>query len=419
MKTKMKKAVSLLLAAALLAGLGGSALATQYTGRNYDTYLCLGDSIAAGCAVPKTADEAVEISQNPETETHKDMDIQKATEVMADYDASLNYVEYMYHGYNFEVVPRAYHSLVAEHADTFIQGAVSGTRAVELRYLLDGVYNDPDKGGFWGRSVLGTDGSVAQNCAVLDKADSQLKGIYGVNMKEAVEKADLITINYGSNDVLSLSMLHVLEDLQKEYRDDAVVSQILSQYTQSGDVYLAFAKVLQYEATCAANKVNSLLSNFAKNLISASIAFKTNYAAILKDIYAMNPDVTVVSVGIYNPFSQMKLSDTIDLKLDALMAPIIKDLNLYLKSFQGKYSTYQFADCSGVEVYDMDMSSIGNGDFITRVHPTLESHQYMADQILAAAARTQQSSSSSTAINNNYSKYLDLLKKLHTRALSW
>ena len=415
----MRKAISLLLAAALLAGLGGSALAaTQYTVPKYETYLCLGDSIASGCGVPVTADLAVEISK---TRDPKNMDLPAAEEFMAAYDASGTYYRYMYHGYNFEKVPRAYHSLVAEAvgAETFIQGAVSGTRTVELRYLLDGVYNDGDKGASWGKVFLGTDGSAEQNCAVLDKADSQLEGIYGVTIKEAVENADLITINYGSNDVLTLSMLYVLADLQKEYRDDAVVSQILSQYTQSGDVYLAFSKVLQYEATCAASKVNTLLSNFAKNLISSSKAFKTNYAAILKEIYACNPDATVVSVGIYNPFSQLQLSDTVNFKLDAVMEPIIKDLNLFLKSFQYKYKTYQFADCSRVQIYDMDSSDINSGSFLYMVHPTLDSHQYMADQILAAAARTQQSSSISSSIISNYSKYLDLLKKLHSQSKFW
>ena len=51
--------------------------------------------------------------------------------------------DYIYYGYDYSVVPKAYHSLVANELDSkLLQCARSGLRAVEFRYFLEGVYND-------------------------------------------------------------------------------------------------------------------------------------------------------------------------------------------------------------------------------------------------------------------------------------
>lgn len=359
MKNQIKKFLCVLLVVTMLAGLGVSAFAANADNvKQYKNYLCLGDSISAGCGVPF---EGVDLST---------------------YDASLKYWAQMYHGYGFVAVPRAYHSLVADAVGAnLIQGGISGNRTVEMRYLLDGVYNDSDDKGYWGMVFFGSDGTVADTCAKLDANDALLKSEYGVNFKEAAKTADLITINLGSNDVLSYSAMLTMASLDAEYESNCLITNLLEKIVETGDVYGIFAKFLELANT--AGKLNEVLTAFAKSLTASSIAFKTNYKAIVKDIYKVNPNATVVAVGIYNPFNQFILSDSINLKVGKIMDPVVADLNLFLKTVARGYAGCKFADCSKTEIYDFNKDNISSGDYITKVHPTLAGHVYMTNQILS------------------------------------
>ena len=358
MKTS-KKIISLLLVAVLMLGLGVSAFAaTEENVKQYKTYLCLGDSISAGCGVP-----------------FKDVNLDG-------YDASLKYWGVMYHGYNFEAVPRAYHSLVAEAVGAkLIQGGVSGNRSVEMRYLLDGTYNDCDKNGYWGMVFFGSNGTVKDTCAKLDACDKQLKAKYGVTFKNAVKKADLITVNLGSNDVLSYSAMLTMASLSAEHEDDSMLSGLIDKIMETGDVLGVFSKFLELANT--AGKLAEVLNTLTTSLVKSSTTYKTNLKNIVKDIYALNPDTTVVAVGIYNPFNQFKLSDSVNIQVGKIMDPVVADLNLFLKSLERSYTGYKYADCSKTEIYEFNLDNVSSGDYITKVHPTLEGHKYMTKQILS------------------------------------
>lgn len=86
---------------------------------NYENYLCIGDSIAAGCGLTKDGSETV---FEPTPEGY----------------AKIWGKDYITHGYDFQPIPTAYHSIVAEAIDANLwQLAVSGLRTVELRYFLE------------------------------------------------------------------------------------------------------------------------------------------------------------------------------------------------------------------------------------------------------------------------------------------
>lgn len=351
--------ISLLLAALMVAGLSVSAFAaTAENVRQYKTYLCLGDSISAGCGVP-------------------------FEEVNTDeYDASLDYWEQMYHGYDFEIVPGAYHSLVAEAIGAkLIQGGVSGNRSVEMRYLLDGVYNDCDDSGDWGKIFFKSDGSLEDTCAKLDEHDAALKARYGVGFKDAVKTAELITVNLGSNDVLSYSALFTMASLSDEEDGEFDLRTIFNKILKNGDIFGGFSSFL--ELADKAGRLNEAIATFAKCLVSSSVTFKTNYSSIVKYIYSVNPEADVVAAGIYNPFNHFRLSEKIKLKVGAVMDPVVADLNLFLKALEYSYKNYKYADCSATEIYDFNMDNVSAGDYVTKVHPTLKGHRYMAKQIIS------------------------------------
>ena len=142
MRKNTKRLLSILIAVVMLAALCVPAFAE--TGKkycDYDYYMCVGDSIAAGCALTKDG-----------SETYFDQNAEDYTEVYNE--------DYIYFGYDFTAVPQAYHSLVAKELGAeLLQCARSGLRAVEFRYFLDGVYNDYDKECTWGNTYYDSDGN--------------------------------------------------------------------------------------------------------------------------------------------------------------------------------------------------------------------------------------------------------------------
>lgn len=358
MKKISKRVLCMALAVLMLASLGAAFAEDSVYYGDYDTYLCLGDSISAGCGVPF---EGVDLDM---------------------YDASLKYWNLMYHGYDFARVPRCYHDLVATAVgvENFIPGGVSGNRTTEMRYLLDGVYNDTDDELSWGNLMLSAKNSYDRLIATLNAYDSALKSQFGVNFKEAVADADLISLNLGSNDVLSYSAMGALLALYSANPDDSVAQQLLEKLVETGDPLGVFAELLSITKTV--DQITNILDIFTERLTASVAKYKENWKAIVDYIFDANPTATVVAVSVYNPFAQFIISDSIDLKLGKILDPVVWDMNLYMKSFTLKYDNYLYADCSDTEIYSFKIENLNTGDYITKVHPTIAGHQHMADQIL-------------------------------------
>ena len=357
MKKTVKRTLSLVLCLVMLMAITVPALADsgkKYC--DYDYYLCVGDSIAAGCGLARDGSATV---FDQETD---------------DYTTVYNN-NYVYLGYDFSVVPEAYHAQVAEALDAeLLQCARSGMRAVELRYMLEGVYNDYDEARFWGNTYFDTD----QNG--FSTADLDVLNAY-VNYPEKIKQADVMTLNIGSNDVLSFALNMVLQEMNKDSGDSQ--TKAADQGGILGGIGEAFGKLVEtYEK---AGKLADLISVLTKTLDKASAQFEVNFDAVVKNIYALNPDITLVGVGVYNPFTYFRLSDGSKLDLSALAAPTINRINNCIKSYTTKYSNCYFADVVGTETYQMNYSDRYFWQYFgLKVHPTIAGYQYMTEQILKA-----------------------------------
>lgn len=158
-----RRILSFVLALVMVFALCAPALADR-SYEPYKYYMCVGDSIAAGCALTKDG-----------SETYFDQETD-------DYTTVYN-PDYIYYGYDYTAVPTAYHSLVANALDAkLLQYARSGLRAVEFRYFLEGVYNDYDTTRSWDNTYFDTDGNGTFTLSDLDAIDAM------VNYKEAVKK---------------------------------------------------------------------------------------------------------------------------------------------------------------------------------------------------------------------------------------
>lgn len=354
----MKKTLSIVLCVVMLFALTVPAFAAS--GKNYydyENYMCVGDSIAAGCGLARDGKP-----------TNFDQNAEDYTKVYSN--------NYIYLGYDFAAAPNAYHSLVAnELGANLLQCARSGLRAVELRYMLDGTYNDYDKDRIWGNTYFDTDGN-GFTTADLDALNAYVK------YSDKIKQADLISINVGSNDVFSFALNVVLRELTKD-TSDPTLNAIKKYLEKTGNIGAAFGKLI--DAYQSMGKIADLTSALTTTMNKAYMQFTVNYAAVIERIYEINPDITIVGVGVYNPFDGFRLSADSNLDLSGIASPVVAAINAHIASYKLKYSNFCYADVVGTQTYPMSYDDHYFWEYFTlKVHPDIGGYQFMTKQILDA-----------------------------------
>lgn len=360
---KQRRILSFLLCLIMLCGLCVSALAQENVKyRDYNYYMCVGDSIAAGCSLTKDG-----------TETYFDQETD-------DYTTVYN-PDYIYYGYDFSAVPTAYHSIVASELNAeLLQCARSGLRAVEFRYFLDGVYNDYDESRYWGNTYFDEDG----NGFTLDDLDAINAR---VNYIEQIKKADIISVNVGSNDVFSFALNMVLQEMTAS-GDDPALAAIKDFLNKGGSLGAGFAKMIEYAQKMG--MLNDVVAVLTETLDKAYAQYEVNYKAVMDKIYELNPDITVIGVGVFNPFTYFRLSSDSSLDISGLAQPTVNKINSLIKSYETKYGDFYYADVVGTETYEMSYNDKYFWEyFALKVHPTLGGHRFMAEQILGVVPEAE------------------------------
>lgn len=355
---KFKKIISIMLVFVMIAALCAPVMADgskKYPAYKY--YMCVGDSIAAGCALTKDG-----------SETYFDNETD-------DYTTVYN-PDYIYYGYDYSTVPKAYHSLVANELDSkLLQCARSGLRAVEFRYFLEGVYNDYDETRSWGNTYFDVD-SNGFSMADLDAINAS------VNYTEMIKKTDLLSVNVGSNDVFSFTLGVVLTEMTKDSDNDQLKA-IKDFLNKGGSIGAAFGKLVEFCQTTG--MMSKLMTVMTSTFYKAYDQFVDNYGAVMEKVYEINPDITVVGVGVFNPFKHFRLSADNQYDISAVALPIVTAINNHIKSFENKYDNFYYANVVGTETYDMNYDDRYFWEYFgLKVHPTIAGHEYMAQQILDA-----------------------------------
>ncbi len=354
----MKKTLSIVLCVVMLFALTVPAFAASDKNYyDYENYMCVGDSIAAGCGLARDGKP-----------TNFDQNAEDYTKVYSN--------DYIYLGYDFAAAPNAYHSLVAnELGANLLQCARSGLRAVELRYMLDGTYNDYDKDCIWGNTYFDTDGN-GFTTADLDALNAYVK------YSDKIKQADLISINVGSNDVFSFALNAVLRELTKDTSNPAL-NAIKEYLEKTGNIGAAFGKLI--DAYQSMGKIADLAQALTTTLNKAYMQFTVNYAAVIEKIYEINPDITIVGVGVYNPFDGLRLSADSNLDLSGIASPVVTAINAHIASYKLKCSNFYYADVVGTQTYPISYDDHYFWEYFTlKVHPDIEGYQFMTKQILDA-----------------------------------
>ena len=322
--------LALLLAFVMLGGLFAmSAQAANASNvKQYDYYVCIGDSIAAG------------------------------------YGPYANWVR------GFETVPVAYHGLVANATGAEFQSLANvGMRTVEARWLLDDEYSASQEAQnlnamyfngmsnylYWmSERTSAADMGDCDKWGISDAIRDELKDYYGdyglkYFYRENIEKADLMTIGLGLNDVFLYAMKRTAARL-----DDPNMN--------------LFTEV----------------TTFLAYMAEGYKGFMDNWAPLIQAIKAINPDITIVVVGLYNPFSKVKLTDASWIHAGKVADSMVLGMNSYMQQ-QADVLGYKYADVMNTEICDTVPFTDPTffDEIVKDCHPTLAGHLYMMEQILA------------------------------------
>ena len=336
MKHPFRRVLALLLAAVLLVPLFAltASAATYDNVKCYNTVSSLGDSIATGFSMP-------------------------------DYDRQAN-GQYVIGKVKVE---GSYPAIVSKavEAKKFYPLAQPGFRTTELRVCMDPTYDGDYITEKWIRELSHAPSYTVPNL----KAQRS-------EYAEDIRSSDLVLLDIGFNDTW-LPVLGALMDFFDEKpssasSDPTVTLAQTEAQGETDDTLSTIAFKLANGPRYAAQIYNA----FAGILTTSD--FQENYDAIVKRIYQLNPNATVVAVLNYNPFK--------DWEDVSWLAPIAQSLlydriNAIKESYKQTYgSQYITVNVDNVEVRTTSASQAANDGWDP--HPTAAGHQYIADQIIKA-----------------------------------
>ena len=338
---------------------------------NYDAYTVLGDSIAAGFGdYDYTDDDGV---FHPDSAYHV-------------FDPAQNYT---YSGYR--AIDKVYHSIIAKSvgAKKLYPLAYSGTRSVELRAQLEKGYVGDDMLFKWlqvNNYTVREDGSIDYYTADPNTpADWNHRSWEFMNshIREAVQDSQLVTINVGSNDILTFPFTYTIELLYR--KDDSKLTAFMKKlmkcedYPEMMDTFFQTANTL--------NNVQEMLTKMLGLMVNGYRQYFENMMPIVEHVKEMNPNAKIAVIGMYNPLAKMRFSDDSSFKVGQLAAVLIPAINNYLAANADRMG-YTYVDVVGTEVQDIPALSEGFetvlGRILYDVHPNFDGHYFMAEKILGA-----------------------------------
>lgn len=259
MKKIIKKSLAILLAIAMISStflcfafeLNQDAV-NKHKGQ-FKNYVLLGDSVASGYRD--------EISENDE----------------AFNEANQETTYYRVPGSYADVLTKA----IIED-DTMIAFAGPGFRTIEIRYMLEDDFDEADDYLF----------HPSHLDVVGDAGSEEFRTAY----KKAVAEADLITLGVGGNDWGAYLGWVVADVLEKENCADKFIKKA-NEIIDNGTMDLSMVEKL-VEVAHLAGALPELLATIPSALSYGLGNFYNNWDIMIQDIYDLNPDVTLMVVGM-------------------------------------------------------------------------------------------------------------------------
>ncbi len=311
MKNFIKKSLAILLTLTLLAGTFVCFASAEKTYFEYEKYVLLGDSVASG---------------------HDDI---------------------LYLPTEFIRVEGSYSDLVADALGAeLIPMACPGFRTIEMRYMLEDDFDYTDDYMFH------------------DTEDFEVMKARIPTFRKNIAEADLITLGVGGNDFGTV-LTWILADVMEEKGINPVLVEALRKIgSEAGDLGETIDKVVELANTMSA--LPTLLETIPVALARGINNFFVNWNIMIGDILALNPDVTLLVIGMFDNAIKSEEDLIVDEADEAKLniGQMIVDLaNVPMKDGAKKYG-YTFVDTAGT--------------ICVTYHPTAEGHQHIANRILEA-----------------------------------
>ena len=268
MKKVIKKSLAILCAFVMLSGtitcfaaeLNQDAVDLHYG--QYKNYLLLGDSVASGYRDEVTDDDAAFNEAN--------------------YDSTY----YRYPGSYSDVLANA---IIEDGSMTALAGP--GFRTIEMRYMLEDDYaaNCTDEFLFWPSHLY-----IWQDLYGAEYAPGS--EYWRTMFKESIAEADLITLGIGGNDWGAYLGWVVNQILKEENVGDHYIQQLQAYMAENE---LDLGSIEQFvEIAHMAGALPALLEKVPEALEYGLGNFYSNWDIMIQDIYDLNPDVTLMVIGM-------------------------------------------------------------------------------------------------------------------------
>ncbi len=276
-------------------------------------------------------------------------------------------------------IEQSYPALVADDcgAKKLYSYGVSGIRSTELRMLLD-----PD---YTGDYLLknGTMSTLSDGEITVDKI-KELRPDY----IKAVKNADLIILDIGFDDIW-LPTIATIYSQAAEGRFDTEEFSLKEYVAEHGATMTVVNNVLSYLHAWLTKPQNWVRywMEWDKAVLKFLFDYTVNYSAILARIYELNPDVTVIANGMYNPCEGWSILPN-DRSIEHVIQPYFDFMNAYKESFTSLYSNYYYVAEEDIPLINTKSTlplyeNLTLDDSGFNPHPTAEGHRIIANLDLA------------------------------------
>jgi len=286
------------------------------------------------------------------------------------------------------LVPNSYSGLVAtalgindSNKDSWYYNHTrAGFRTIEETRMLD-----PEYDAEIGDEVLSNNYILHGHANMNEEQLQQFRDEAATN----VANSKLVIVELGMSDIghaFTLAANLIVDDIAQSANKSVESLQGIADALQSGDLATMLTAGLQ--AAKYAGVLPAAITAFTKAELQTTAGFALNYKKLMDTIYEINPDCTIVALGMFNPFGDVSLLGLDAVKAGQLYDVAIEMVNQIIKNA----SPSSDCDYRYVDIMDCPMRGIDGGlltnpigvytGIFNNLHPMEEGHAWIAQQIL-------------------------------------
>lgn len=276
-------------------------------------------------------------------------------------------------------IQNSYSDLLAKKlgSKTLYSYGVSGIRTAELRYLLDNTYH--------GDYIMQRDMPIMSNGMISREVLQPKRAEY----QKAVKESDLITLDIGFDDIWVPTIACVYDIAEDGRFDNTDAGKTISEkVAEYGSTQVVIDNAFSYLRAWFRNPVKwvQYWNYWAMTVAKWLTDFTINYNAIVHQIYRLNPDVTVIALGCYNPCIGWDLLPD-DRAIEHVVQPYYDYVNAQKTVAEAEYKTYHYVELRDIDLFNKKTTiplyeNLTMDDSGFNPHPTEKGHQQICDAIL-------------------------------------